>query len=37
MHMDTYFQETVMLSHKVDRYEKRIQQVAEKLDLKLEY
>ena len=34
---DTYFQEMVMLSHKVDRHEKWIQQVAEKLDLKLEY
>jgi len=34
---DTYFQEMVMLSHKVDRHEKWIQQVAEKLNLKLEY
>ncbi len=34
---DTYFQEMVMLSHKVDRHEKWFQQVAEKLDIKLEY
>lgn len=34
---DTYFQEMVMLSHKVDRHEKWIQQLAEKLGLKLEY
>lgn len=34
---DTYFQEMVMLSHKVDRHEKWIQQVAEKIGLKLEY
>jgi uncharacterized coiled-coil DUF342 family protein len=34
---DTYFQEMVMLSHKVDRQEKWILQIAEKLDLKLEY
>ena len=34
---DTYFQEMVMLSHKVDRQEKWIHQIAEKLGLKLEY
>ena len=34
---DAYFQEMVMLAHKVDRHEKWIQQIAEKLGLKLEY
>ena len=34
---DTYFQEMVMLSHKVDRNEKWIQQLADKLRIKLEY
>ena len=34
---DTYFQEMVMLSHKVDRHEKWFHQVAEKLGIKLEY
>ncbi len=34
---DTYFQEMVMLSHKVDRHEKWLLKIAEKLDLKLEY
>jgi len=34
---DTFFQEMVMLSHKVDRHEKWFHQVAEKLGLKLEY
>ncbi|MFH1780774.1 MAG: hypothetical protein ABH841_02120 [Candidatus Nealsonbacteria bacterium] len=34
---DTYFQEMVMLSHKVDRLEKWIQEIAEKVGLKLEY
>lgn len=34
---DTYFQEMVMLSHKVDRHEKWIQQLAERLGVKLEY
>lgn len=34
---DTYFQEMVMLSHKVDRHEKWIQQLAEKLGVRLEY
>lgn len=34
---DTYFQEMVMLAHKVDRHEKWIQKIAEKLGIKLEY
>jgi glycine betaine/choline ABC-type transport system substrate-binding protein len=34
---DTYFQEMVMLAHKVDRHEKWIQQVADKLGIRLEY
>lgn len=34
---DTYFQEMVMLSHKVDRHEKWLQQIADKLGIKLEY
>ncbi len=34
---DTYFQEMVLLSHKVDRHEKWFHQIAEKLGLKLEY
>lgn len=34
---DTYFQEMVMLSHKVNRLEKWIQQIAEKLGMKLDY
>jgi len=34
---DTYFQEMVVLSHKVDRHEKWIKQIAEKLGIKLEY
>lgn len=34
---DTYFQEMVVLSHKVDRHEKWIQQIADKLGVKLEY
>ncbi len=34
---DTFFQEMVMLSHKVDRHEKWFQQIAEKLGMKLEY
>ncbi len=34
---DAYFQEMVMLAHKVDRHEKWIQQIAEKLGMKLEY
>jgi uncharacterized coiled-coil DUF342 family protein len=34
---DTFFQELVMLAHKVDRHEKWILQIAEKLGIKLEY
>jgi len=34
---DAYFQEMVMLAHKVDRHEKWFQQIAEKLGIKLEY
>ena len=34
---DTYFQEMVALSHKVDRHEKWIKQLADKLGVKLEY
>lgn len=34
---DTYFQEMVVLSHKVDRHEKWLLQLAEKLGVKLEY
>ena len=34
---DTYFQEMVMLSHKVDRHEKWFHIMAEKLGVKLEY
>ena len=34
---DDYFQEMVMLAHKVDRHEKWIQQIADKLNVKLEY
>lgn len=34
---DTYFQEMVALAHKVNRHEKWIQQIAEKLGVKLEY
>ncbi len=34
---DVYFQEMVMLTHKVDRHEKWIQQIADKLGVKLEY
>ena len=34
---DTYFQEMVSLSHKVDRQEKWIHQPADKLGTKLEY
>jgi len=33
---DTYFQEMVMLSHKVDRLEKWVLQVAAKLQMRLE-
>jgi len=34
---DTFFQEMVMLSHKVDRHEKWFHLIAEKLGIKLEY
>ena len=34
---DSYFQEMVMLSHKVDRHEKWLHQVADKLGIKLGY
>ncbi|MBL7156449.1 MAG: hypothetical protein ISS87_02570 [Candidatus Pacebacteria bacterium] len=34
---DTYFQEMVMLSHKINRHEKWILQLAEKLGVKLEH
>ena len=34
---DAYFQEMVMLTHKVDRMEKWIQKIADKVGLKLEY
>jgi len=34
---DGYFQEMLMLAHKVDRHEKWLLQIAEKLGLKLEY
>ena len=34
---DTYFQEMVMLAHKVDRHEKWFQQIAEKVGIRLEY
>ena len=34
---DGYFQEMVMLSHKVDRHERWFHQFAEKLGVKLEY
>ena len=34
---DAYFQEMVALSHQVKRHERWIQQLAEKLGIKLEY
>ena len=34
---DKYFQEMVMLSHKVDRHERWIQQIAEKAGVRLAY
>ncbi|MDP2638921.1 MAG: hypothetical protein Q8P06_02010 [Candidatus Azambacteria bacterium] len=34
---DAYFQEMVVLSHKVDRHEKWLQEIAEKLGVKLKY
>lgn len=33
---DTYFQEMVMLSHKVDKLEKWVNQIADKVGVKLE-
>jgi uncharacterized coiled-coil DUF342 family protein len=35
--VDTYTQEMIMLAHKVDRHEKWIHQIADKLGIKLEY
>ena len=34
---DKFFEELVMLSHQVKRHEKWIQQIADKLGIKLEY
>ncbi|HOX29985.1 MAG TPA: hypothetical protein P5080_01760 [Candidatus Paceibacterota bacterium] len=34
---DTFFQEMVMLSHKVDRHEKWIREIAKKLGVELDY
>lgn len=34
---DAYFQEMVALTHKVDRHEKWLQEIAEKLGIKLKY
>ena len=34
---DTYFQEMVMLAHKVDRHEKWLQKLADKVGVKLDY
>jgi len=34
---DAFFQEMVMLSHKVDRHERWLHQIAERLGVKLEY
>ena len=34
---DTYFQEMVMMSQKVSRLERWIEQIAKKVDIKLEY
>lgn len=34
---DDYFKEMVALSHKVDRHERWLHQIAEKLGIKLEY
>ena len=34
---EDFFQELVMLSHKVDRHEKWLLQIAEKIGVKLEY
>ncbi len=35
--VDTYAQEMTMIAHKVERHEKWILQIAEKLGVKLEY
>ena len=34
---EAFFQELVMLAHKVDRHEKWLHQIADKLGIKLEY
>ena len=34
---DAYFQEMVMMSHKVDRLEKWVSEIAKKIGMKLEY
>jgi hypothetical protein len=34
---DTYFQEMVLMSHKMERLEKWLHQVADKVGIKLEY
>ena len=34
---DMYFQEMLMLSHKIDRHERWLLQISDKLGLKLEY
>lgn len=34
---DTYFQEMVALAHKVDRHEKWLYQIADKLGIRLEH
>ena len=34
---DTYFQEMVALAHKVDRHEKWLQEIAQKIGIKLKY
>jgi len=34
---DTYFQEMLVLAHKVDRHEKWLHQIAEKIGIKLDY
>jgi len=35
--VDAFAQEMIMLAHKVDRHEKWLHQIAEKLGIKLEY
>ncbi len=35
--VDAYAQEMIMLAHQVDRHEKWLHQIAEKLGIKLEY